>query len=158
MEASIIDLYIYFLWIYVNVTFYFCKKLCSDIPLLFCLVEDFLSRYLTRPVDLGSLIPISFPMGMHVPTHFIYADDVVLFCRAFTQNLHVILDAFELYGPLSGQRVNCEKSSIYFGKGISRTRITDFLSMYRTRKDGDSLTYVGIPLFINAPKCHWLMP
>ena len=96
--------------------------------LFFCLAEIFLSRYLTRPVDSGSLIPISSLVGMHAPTHFLYADDVVLFCRASTQNLRVILNAFELYGPLLGQQVNCEKSSIYFGKGISGPRITDFLS------------------------------
>ena len=127
-------------------------------PLLFCLAEDFLSRYLTHLVDSGSMTSISSPVGMRAPSHFLYADDVILFCRASLQNLRVILDTFALYGSLSGQRVNWDKSYIFFGKNISGPRITNFLSMSRMRKGGDSMTYLGVPLFIGAPKRRWLIP
>ncbi|KAK3218756.1 hypothetical protein Dsin_012726 [Dipteronia sinensis] len=95
---------------------------------------------------------------MRAPTHFLYVDDVILFCQASSQNLQVILDVFELFGSLSDQRVNWEKSSIYFSKGISRPKISDFLSMSQMHKGGDSLTYLGVPLFIGAPKSHRLIP
>ena len=72
-------------------------------PLLFCLVEDFLSRYLTYLVDSGSMTSFSSPIGMCAPLHFLYADDVILFYRASPQNMRVILDAFAFYGSLSGQ-------------------------------------------------------
>ena len=75
-------------------------------PLIFCLAEDFLSRYLARLVDSGSLLSIFAPVGMCAPIQFLYVDDVLLFCWASSQNLWVILDAFEFYGSLSGQHVN----------------------------------------------------
>ncbi|KAK3192976.1 hypothetical protein Dsin_024286 [Dipteronia sinensis] len=127
-------------------------------PLILCLAEDFLNRYLTHLVDSGSLTSISSSIGMRAPSHFFYADDVILFCRASPQNLQVILDAFALYGSLSGQRVNWEKSSIFFGKGISGSRITNFLPMSRMCKGGVSMTYLGVPIFIGAPKRRWLIP
>ncbi|KAK3229338.1 hypothetical protein Dsin_001219 [Dipteronia sinensis] len=71
-------------------------------PLFFCLAEDFLSRYLTHLVDSGSMTSISSPIGMRALSHFLYVDDVILFCRASPQNLQVILYAFALYGSLSG--------------------------------------------------------
>ncbi|KAK3204926.1 hypothetical protein Dsin_018972 [Dipteronia sinensis] len=82
------------------------------------------------------------------------------FVDASPHNLQVILDAFALYGSLSlsGQRVNWEKSSIFFGKGISGSRITNFLSMSRMRKGGVSMTYLGVPIFIGEPKRRWLIP
>ncbi|KAK3204284.1 hypothetical protein Dsin_018330 [Dipteronia sinensis] len=89
--------------------------------ILFCLAEDFLSRYLTHLVDSGSMTSISSSIGMRAPSYFLYADDVIIFFRASPQNLQVVLDAFALYGSLYGQRVNWEKSSILFGKGISES-------------------------------------
>ncbi|KAK3184200.1 hypothetical protein Dsin_031486 [Dipteronia sinensis] len=127
-------------------------------PLLFCLAKDFFSRYLTHLVDSGSLTSISSSIGMRAPSHFFYADDAILFCRASPQNLQVILYAFALYGSLSSQRVNWEKYFIFFGKGISGSRITNFLSMSRMRKGGVSMTYLWVPIFIGAPKCRWLIP
>jgi len=67
---------------------------------------------------------------MCAPTHFIYVDDVLLFCRASPQNMRVILDIFEFYDSLSVQHVNRKKFSIYFGRGILEARITDFLSAF----------------------------
>ncbi|KAK2639491.1 hypothetical protein Ddye_027286 [Dipteronia dyeriana] len=101
---------------------------------------------------------ISSPVGIHAPSHFLYVGDVILFCQASPQNLQVILDAFTLYGSLSGQQVNWKKSSIFFGKGISGPRIANFLSMSWMHKDGDSMAYLGVPLFIGPLKRRWLIP
>ena len=30
--------------------------------------------------------------------------------------------------------------------------------MSKMRKDGDSMTYLGVPIFIGAPKRRWLIP
>ena len=98
------------------------------------------------------LLLISSPVGMHVPTHFQYVDDMLLFCQASAQNLRVVLDAFEFYGSLSGQYVNWEKSSLYFGRGISEAKIINFLSISSMKRSGDFMTYLEVPLFIRVSR------
>ena len=120
-------------------------------PLSFCLAEDFLSRYLTHLSCSRAMDSISPPRGTHDVMHFFYADDVLIFCRASLKNLRAILSAFELYASLSGQIVNWEKSNVYFGKGVSHTRIRDLLSICGMKRSGESLHYLGVSLFVGAP-------
>ena len=76
-------------------------------------------------------------------THFLYADNVLIFYRASPKNLRAIHSAFELYASLSGQVVNWEKSNIYFYKGVSSAKIWDLLSICGMKKGGKSLHYLG---------------
>ena len=92
-------------------------------PLLFCLAEDFLSRLITVKVREGSILPMTYTRHSAFPMHFLYADDVLLFGKASVHNIRAITDTFKLYGQLSGQVVNWEKSEIYFGSCISEARI-----------------------------------
>ena len=77
-------------------------------------------------MDLGFLLSISSLIGMHAHMHFLYTDDVLLFCPASPSAGDF---DFELYGSLSSQNVSWEKSFIYFGGGISEARITDFFPL-----------------------------
>ena len=92
-------------------------------PLLFGIVEDFLSGHLSRMVDFSRLLSISSPRGFSAPTHLLYACDVMIFCKDTVQNLKNILRAFEVYGKISDQLVNWGKSSIYFGSSVSSSWI-----------------------------------
>lgn len=71
-------------------------------PLLFGIVEEFLSRYLLHLTSTGDLAPSSSPWGSVSPTHLLYADDVLLFCKGTMSNLKVVTNVFNLYGDLSG--------------------------------------------------------
>lgn len=66
-------------------------------------------------VAYGSLLPMVSPQGVQSPTHPLYADDVLLLCLGTDHNLGVIVDVFNLYGCISGQLINWEKSNISFG-------------------------------------------
>lgn len=66
------------------------------------LLRIFLSRYLTHLVDSGALTAISSPHKMRAPTHFLYADDVLLFfgllyviCKPFWM-LSNFMDLFQV--------------------------------------------------------------
>ncbi|KAI9157503.1 hypothetical protein LWI28_023591 [Acer negundo] len=74
--------------------------------LLFGIAEDFLSRLLTRLVGSSQILPISSPRVFLAPTHLLYADDVLIFCRGTQKNLKHIMGAFRDYGDISGQLVN----------------------------------------------------
>ncbi|KAI9192521.1 hypothetical protein LWI28_024081 [Acer negundo] len=75
-------------------------------PLLFGIAEDFLSIFLTRLVGSSQILPISSPRGFSAPTHLLYADDVLIFCRGTQKNLKHIMGTFRDYGDISGQLVN----------------------------------------------------
>ena len=107
-------------------------------------------------VTLGDLVPISSTRSMKAPSHFLYADDVLLFGRASVSSLTNIVEAFRLYGSLSSQDVNWEMSFIYCGKGIPYGVASSLLSLSRIRRDGSSMIYLGSPLFVGASRCRWL--
>ncbi|KAK2646168.1 hypothetical protein Ddye_021363, partial [Dipteronia dyeriana] len=66
-------------------------------PLLFGIVEDFLSRLLSRMVDFSQLLPISSPREFSAPTHLLYSEDVLIFYRGTVQNLKNIVSVFEVF-------------------------------------------------------------
>ena len=103
---------------------------------MFVLDEDFFSRYLSILVEMGDLVPITFTRSMLAPTHFLFADDVLLFVRSSSTNLSTIMDAFSLYGSLSRQIVNWEKLFIYFGKRVPTDRIIGLLEASHMRRGG----------------------
>ena len=69
---------------------------------LFCITGEFLSRLLSRIVESSQLLPISSMRGFVAPTHLLYVDDALIFCRGTMKNLRGIMHAFKTYGSISG--------------------------------------------------------
>ncbi|GAU40165.1 hypothetical protein TSUD_292700 [Trifolium subterraneum] len=90
-------------------------------PLLFCLAEEVISRSITNLVREGKLTLISGCRNSNVPSHVLYADDIMLFCKGSTSNIQVLASLFMRYGQASGQFVNPQKSSIFAGS-ISQSK------------------------------------
>ena len=87
-------------------------------PLIFCLAEDYLSHQLTQLFEDTSLVPMYASSRVRCPTHFFYADDILLFCETSKRNLETIRFASELYERLSGQIFIPEKSKLFFEKSV----------------------------------------
>ncbi|KAL6175679.1 hypothetical protein ACLB2K_052318 [Fragaria x ananassa] len=87
-------------------------------PLLFCLAEEVLSRGIDNLVITGQVHTISSPRGVCVPSHVLFADDVMVFCRGDQRSLNAIIQFFEEYGLNSGQIINRAKSSVFISKHI----------------------------------------
>jgi hypothetical protein len=71
-------------------------------PLLFCIVEEVLSRVIALACDMGTLCPMNYCRGVQVPTHVLYADDVMIFCKATKSNIRCLLNIFQLCGEVFG--------------------------------------------------------
>lgn len=94
-------------------------------PLLFCLAEDVLSRSISLLVNSGQLKPMSGPGSRPPPTHVLYADDIMVFCKGTKKNLTVlIMSLFQDHGSASGQYIILEKCKFFIGS-ISNTRQLD---------------------------------
>ena len=124
---------------------------------MFNIAEDFLSRYLSALCTAGAVDPMRASRNVQDPSHLLYADDVLLFCKATRMNAEALKYAFDLYGRLSGQIVSTEKSKIYFGKGVS-VRLKDNIHTYWDLRNGFiPFIYLGVPLFKEKPKKEFLL-
>lgn len=64
--------------------------------------EDFFSRYLIYMVNHRELEPNHYTNGVSLPTHLLYADDILIFCRASLWNVHNLRATLDLYMSLLG--------------------------------------------------------
>lgn len=92
-----------------------------------------------------------------IPSHCLYADDVLIFCKGTLANVRHIMKLFELYGQYSGQVVNAAKSKFYSG-AISLSRVQTITSITGFSHGTIPFTYLGVPLFIGKPKALYLRP
>lgn len=54
------------------------------------MAEEFLSHYPSFLVNSNFLDPIVSPCGATAPSHILYANDVLLFCKETMQNLTIM--------------------------------------------------------------------
>ena len=83
-------------------------------PTLFILVEEILSRSLSRAIAQGLIQPYFSKRGCPIISHSVFADDAILFlnwCEASLQGLMGILSGYE---RATGQLVNTSKSSFFY--------------------------------------------
>lgn len=104
------------------------------------------------------LLLLASPHNASAPTHLFYTDDVLLFCKGSTSNLKTIANAFSLYGTISRQMVNWDKSYIYFGYSIPSHRQAQILQIINMRCGKLTISYLGIPLFRDKHKKIYLRP
>ncbi|PNY05480.1 ribonuclease H [Trifolium pratense] len=67
-------------------------------PLLFYLAEEVLSRSLSTAYSAGSINPMRFCRGVVIPSHVLYADDILIFCQGSKRNIRE--DVQYLWGSL----------------------------------------------------------
>ncbi|XP_026420711.1 uncharacterized protein LOC113316778 [Papaver somniferum] len=99
-------------------------------PLIFVLVEDVLSKNITKLFPDGNMTHMVRRKGV-VPTHLFFADDIMIFCKGNMKSFRNLVGLLGLYQRASGKTVSREKSKLYYGGGSlnSRTTVADFLGM-----------------------------
>ncbi|KAM1949652.1 hypothetical protein ACFX15_009683 [Malus domestica] len=92
-------------------------------PFLFLICAEGLSAVLRKREEQGSLHWIKVtPDGTQI-SHLLFADDAVIFCKATEVEVRVILEVLQCYAAASGQIINKEKSSLYFGNQCPRQQL-----------------------------------
>jgi len=120
-------------------------------PLLFCLAEEVISRSLTRHVVNGKLKLMHGTRDIAIPSHILYADDMMIFCKGTISNLNCLKNIFLAYAETSGHMVNPHKSSIY-GGSISNHRLNHIANISGFKIGSFPFTYLGVPIFKGKPK------
>jgi hypothetical protein len=93
------------------------RGLCQRDPLspyLFLLCAKVLSSQLKQAERTGLIkeVPTS-PRGPHL-NHLFFADDNLLFCKATVNDWQVLLGLLEVHEKTSRQRLNKDKTSVFF--------------------------------------------
>ncbi|XP_019427157.1 PREDICTED: uncharacterized protein LOC109335477 [Lupinus angustifolius] len=143
-----------------SVGFFSCKRGVRQgdhlSPLLFCLVEDVISRGLTNLLERGRISSISGPRIV-TPSHVLYADDILIFCRGIKRELAAIKDLFTDYAKISSQCLILGKCKFYSTQANARkiSNLTNWLGFGAGQLP---FNYLGVPLFRGKPKAIHLQP
>ncbi|XP_057803558.1 uncharacterized protein LOC131018881 [Salvia miltiorrhiza] len=124
-------------------------------PILFGIAEDVLSHLFINCVNSRHLQPMSFSRASNFPTHLLYADDILIFCKASQKNARKIKEILDYYGSLSGQVCSIEKSHVFFGSGVAVVMRRNI-----TRELGFAVgclpvTYLGVPIFTGHSRASY---
>ncbi|XP_057786281.1 uncharacterized protein LOC131003750 [Salvia miltiorrhiza] len=127
-------------------------------PILFALAEDVLSRIFLDAGNRGLIAGMRFSRSLSFPSHLLYADDVLLFCQATKRNCIMIDSIIQLYSTVSGQYCNKNKSTLYFGKGVSPGRRSRLQRILDFNIGSMPFTYLGVPIFSGRASSAKLRP
>lgn len=118
-------------------------------PYLFILCAEVLSRLVAKEVRIQG---IKVCREAPAISHLLYADDLLISCRANNENVQALLGCLETYCSWSGQAINTEKSSVMISCNTAAPikRFTkDTLGL---KNLGDYVVYIGNKLVIGKNK------
>lgn len=108
-------------------------------PALFTLLFDVLSRLLTKAKSEGHIHGIKVSRTSPSVSHFLYADDLNIYCKATVLEAKEIAQCLQLFCSWMGQTINLSKSSVHFSRNVCREEkqaILTTLGMVECGQDG----------------------
>ena len=78
-------------------------------------------------------------------SHLLFADDSLLFFKANSESAEMVTDVLNTYCQASGQRINMDKSSIHFAKGVSGSIREEIMETLDVHNEALSEKYLGMP-------------
>ncbi|XP_013607662.1 PREDICTED: uncharacterized mitochondrial protein AtMg01250-like [Brassica oleracea var. oleracea] len=91
-------------------------------PYLFVICTEMLVQKLIQAENSGEITSLKVARGASAVSHLLYADDSMFYCKQSDEELSRLTAILQEYSLASGQRINYQKSSIYFGKNIPSER------------------------------------
>lgn len=114
-------------------------------PALFTLLADLLSQILSRSENLGKLSGIKVSRTSPRVTHLMYADDLVIYCKANSSEALEVKSCLDTYCQWTDQRINWDKSDIHFGPNVSRHTRRAICELLNMRVCTHNSKYLGSP-------------
>ena len=125
-------------------------------PYLFLLCSEGLNRMLQRATAEDGIRGFSLCKRGPKISHLFFADDSLLFCRASLADLQVIQNILSLYEKASGQKLNREKTTIFFSKAVhgdTKNQLSNFLQVPEVK---EYEKYLGLPAVVGRNKMESL--
>ena len=107
---------------------------------------------LAKAVASGEIRGISICRGGPRLTHLFFADDSLLFCRASVQECMHIQDLLSTYEDASGQKLNRDKTTLFFSKNTDRGIHDSIIDLFGVPEVKQYEKYLGLPSFVGRNK------
>ena len=121
-------------------------------PYLFLLCAEGLSTLLHEAARNQLLNGISLCRVCPKIIHLFFADDSLLFCKANSEECEKLKEILEKYEAASGQKVNSDKSSIYFSPNTTLELKETIFNILGPMQDSRQNKYLGLPSIIGKSK------
>jgi hypothetical protein len=121
-------------------------------PYLFLLCAEGLSALIRKAEREKAIRGIAICRGGPRLSHLFFADDSVIFCRASQHDGGVLYAILKLYERASGQKINEEKTAIFFSKNTPNSIRANILSMFGTSSSSKFEKYLGLPPILGRSK------
>jgi hypothetical protein len=87
------------------------------------------------------------PKGPSI-SHLLFADDCILFCKANRVEWRRLLKLINVYEVGSGQKVNLNKTSIFFSRNTKFSRRQEIISLSGLSETQGIDSYLGLASFV----------
>lgn len=121
-------------------------------PYMFLLCAEGLSALLNNVESQGLIKGVVMTKGGSRINHLLLADDCLIFCGAEMVQWQVLKGILQSYEVASGQKVNLDKTSLFFSSN-TRIEVQDLLTQsIGARHCTDTKTYLGLPSVVGKAK------
>ncbi|KAL0005366.1 hypothetical protein SO802_012927 [Lithocarpus litseifolius] len=115
-------------------------------PYIFIMCMEVLGFLIRDKCDSNLWDPVSASRGGLAFSHLFFADDLVLFGRADRKNCLSMMDTLDCFCSISGQKINKDKSRIYFSPNIDAGKREELCGIMGMRSTPNLGKYLGFPL------------
>ncbi|KAA3469841.1 reverse transcriptase [Gossypium australe] len=121
-------------------------------PYLFLLCAEVFSTLLEDAKQNGRMRGASIGRERFAINHLFFADDCILFRDATHEGVCAVRDIIREYEMCAGQKVNYNKSLIYFGANVKEEVKEDITRVLGVRVASSPEKYLGLPMMVGRKK------
>ncbi|CAA7024087.1 unnamed protein product [Microthlaspi erraticum] len=121
-------------------------------PFLFILLTEALVAQLKGAEEEGKITGMRIARACPTISHLLFADDSLFFCKAEVLQCTELMRVIQCYGLASGQQLNVNKSSIFFGSKVPHDVRHTLKNALGIHKEGGMGSYLGLPENISGSK------
>ncbi|KAE8676059.1 hypothetical protein F3Y22_tig00111634pilonHSYRG00065 [Hibiscus syriacus] len=115
-------------------------------PYLFVMCMERLGHAITGAVNNGRWKPIRLCRNGLVLSHLFFANELVLLAEASIEQCDVIRGILELFCKSSGQKINMQKTTIYYSKNVDLDLKNSISASFGFQEVQNLGKYLGVPL------------
>ena len=131
------------------------RGICQGDPLspyLFLLCSEGLNGLIQHAVDVGEVEGVFLCRNGPKISHLFFVDDSLLFCRARIEDINIIQEILRKYEKASGQKINSEKTNLFFSKGVPESSKDLLKNLLGVPKIKEYEEYLGLPAVVGRRK------